>query len=48
MAMASSTSQSDFWESLGMVTLSLGPVIELVAFVKMMGSLGSAAPDSAA
>ena len=31
-----------------MVTLSLGPVIELVAFVKMIGSLGRRHAGSAA
>ena len=37
---ANSTSQSLFLEFLGMITSSLGPVMELIAFMKTIGSVG--------
>ena len=48
MTTPSSTSQSVCWELRGMRTSSLGPTIALVAFMKRMGSVGMAAPVSAA
>ena len=48
MTTPSSTSQSVWVEPRGMRMSSLGPTIALVAFMKRMGSLGMAAPVSAA
>ena len=42
----SSTSQSNFLESLDILISSLGPLIELVAFIKTIGSVGTLAPVS--
>ena len=41
----SSTSQSDFAESLGIITLSNGPEIAEVAFENKIGSLGMLAGE---
>ena len=46
MTAPSSTSQSDFFESLGMVTVSSGPFSELFALRKRMGSSGMGEPVS--
>ncbi|MCY1232626.1 hypothetical protein D9M72_451280 [compost metagenome] len=48
MTTPSSTSQSDLTEPLGSITGSFGPWMQLVAFMKTMGSLGTGRPDSAA
>jgi hypothetical protein len=48
MTMASSTSQSSLLDSLGMIVSSLGPQMQDVTLLKMIGSLGMAAPVSAA
>ena len=48
MTMPSSTSQSSLVECGGCTTSSLGPLIEVVAFMKMIGSFGSGMPASAA
>ena len=44
----SSTSQSSFFDPETISISSLGPHIELVAFINIMGSLGISAPTSAA
>ena len=44
----SSTSQSNFFEPDTISTSSLGPTIQLVAFINMIGSEGTSAPVSAA
>ena len=44
----SSTSQSVFTDFLGISTLSLGPIIELVAFENIIGSGGTFCPVSSA
>ena len=46
--MPNSTSQSDFLEPLGSMTLSSGPWMQEIALVNTMGSLGMGMPDSAA
>ena len=43
---ASSTSQSSFLESFGIIISSFGPLIELVAFIKTIGSGGAFEPVS--
>jgi hypothetical protein len=48
MTQASSTSQSTFVEPRGIVMVSLGPQMLLVAFMKMTGSFGTSTPDSLA
>jgi hypothetical protein len=48
MITPSSTSQSVLTERRGISTVSLGPTIAEVAFMKMIGSDGTAAPVSAA
>ena len=48
MTQASSTSQSHFLALRGITTLSFGPQMLLVAFMKMTGSFGTSTPDSAA
>ena len=45
---ANSTSQSSFFESFGISISSFGPQIELVAFIKTIGSVGVLAPVSLA
>jgi hypothetical protein len=44
----SSTSQSDFCESSGNITLSFGPFSDVLAFRNTIGSVGSGMPASAA
>jgi hypothetical protein len=48
MTTPSSTSQSVFLEPRGISTLSFGPTMQEVAFMKTMGSVGTVMPDSAA
>jgi hypothetical protein len=48
MTMPSSTSQSVFTEPRGSITGSLAPWMQLVAFMKTMGSAGIGMLDSAA
>ena len=48
MTKPSSTSQSNFFEPDTSSMLSFGPFIELVAFIKVIGSDGGSAPVSAA
>ena len=48
ITMPSSTSQSNFFEFDEISTSSFGPLIELVAFIKTIGSDGTFAPVSAA
>ena len=48
MTTPSSTSQSDFLESLGNMTSSFAPWMQVVAFMKTIGSVGTGMFDSAA
>ena len=44
----SSTSQSNFFDPEAISTSSLGPTMQLVAFINIIGSDGTSAPVSAA